>query len=399
MRLPGHPRTVLATTTLLAVLAPTVVLAAGPAEARRAETFPVSPASTVSISGHGYGHGHGMSQWGAQGAGLQGLDYRQILDFYYPGTERGTSAGKVSVLISADTSSDVLVKSTQGLVVKALSKKKTFRVTRLKPRATAWKLTPTAAGTRISFRTNRWRTLTKFKGDAEFSANGRPITLKVPGAKLAYRGKLRATKGDTVNILPLDSYLRGVVPQEVPAQWTPAAVQAQSVAARSYAAYERANVSTARHFQLYDTTRSQVYGGVDAEQPESNAAIKATRKQVVTYAGAPAFTQFSASNGGWLSAGSQPYLVAKADPYDAAGGADPHSSWTVAVTGAQLQAHYPQIGTISRLDIPVRDGNGDFGGRADSVVLTGSSGAVTVDGENFRFAVGLKSDWFTFAIS
>jgi len=401
-RLLGHPRTVLIATTVLAVLAPAAVLTASPAQARRADTFPVSPTSTVTISGHGFGHGHGMSQWGAQGAGLQGLDYRAILDFYYPGTQRGSSSGKVSVLVSADTSSDVVVAATPALVVRSLSKAKTFKVAELRPGASAWKLEPTRVGTRVRYRTDRWRTLTRFKGDAEFSARGRPMTLKVPGDKVAYRGRLRSIAGDTVNVVSLDSYLRGVVPREVPAQWTPAAVQAQSVAARTYAAYERANVSTARHFQLYDTTRSQVYGGVDAEQPGSDAAIKATRKQIVTYADQPAFTQFSASNGGWSSAGSQPYLVAKQDPYDAAGGTNPHANWTAVTTGARLQALYPRIGAISRLDIGARDGNGDFGGRADSVTLTGSNGpgaAVTVGGENFRFALGLKSDWFTFTIS
>ena len=41
------------------------------------------------LTGHGYGHGHGMSQYGAQGAALQGLTYQQILAFYYPGTTLG----------------------------------------------------------------------------------------------------------------------------------------------------------------------------------------------------------------------------------------------------------------------------------------------------------------------
>ena len=46
--------------------------------------------ASVTIHGHGYGHGHGMSQYGAEGAARQGLTYRQIVEFYYPGTTWGT---------------------------------------------------------------------------------------------------------------------------------------------------------------------------------------------------------------------------------------------------------------------------------------------------------------------
>ena len=72
-------------------------------------------ARTVVLSGHGFGHGHGMSQYGAQGAAKQGLTYRQIIDFYYPGTTWSQVTGKVRVLISADTTSDVVVAAVPGL--------------------------------------------------------------------------------------------------------------------------------------------------------------------------------------------------------------------------------------------------------------------------------------------
>ena len=85
-------------------------------------------------------------------------------------------------------------------------------------------------------------------------------------SRVAYRGTLRAIKGDTVNILPLDDYLKGVVPREVPASWKPAAVQAQAVAARTYAAFGRREPQ-ASHYQICDTTACQVYGGYSDEGP------------------------------------------------------------------------------------------------------------------------------------
>ena len=77
------------------------------------------PASgTLTLNGHGYGHGHGMSQYGAQGAAMQGLTYPQILAFYYPGTTLGTAAGPIRVLITADTDNDVRVVPASGLQVR-----------------------------------------------------------------------------------------------------------------------------------------------------------------------------------------------------------------------------------------------------------------------------------------
>ena len=58
----------------------------------------------------------------------------------------------------------------------------------------------------------------------------------------------------------MDDYVQGVVPAEMPASWEPEAVQAQAVAARTYAAWHRAR-SGDRYYQICDTTSCQVYGG------------------------------------------------------------------------------------------------------------------------------------------
>ncbi|RYE77463.1 MAG: hypothetical protein EOO74_06850, partial [Myxococcales bacterium] len=62
------------------------------------------------LQGHGYGHGHGMSQYGAAGAASKGLNESQILAFYYPGTRLATFTANVAVLISADTTDDLIVR-------------------------------------------------------------------------------------------------------------------------------------------------------------------------------------------------------------------------------------------------------------------------------------------------
>ena len=206
---------------------------------------------------------------------------------------------------------------------------------------------------------------------------------------MAYRGTLRSIGGDTVNVVGLDDYLKGVVPREVPASWKPAAVQAQAVAARTYAAFERRQPD-APHYQTCDTTACQVYGGYTDEQAASNAAIAATAKQILISGGKPAFTQFSASNGGWTSAGSFPYLPAKQDPADTV-----YRGWTDSVTAAEVQKAYPAIGAFQSAEVVSRDGNGEWGGRVTSIRLVGAKTSTTISGETFRSVFGLNSTYFT----
>ena len=81
-----------------------------------------------------------------------------------------------------------------------------------------------------------------------------------------------------VNVLPLDRYLRGVVPWEAPTGWHVATYEAQAVAARSYTL---ATLHPGQDFDLYPDSRSQMYGGIRAERPETNLAIGATAGQVL----------------------------------------------------------------------------------------------------------------------
>lgn len=151
-------------------------------------------------------------------------------------------------------------------------------------------------------------------------------------------------------------------------------------------------------YQLCDTTSCQVYGGYDAEHPASNAAVDATRQQVLLASGKPAFTQFGASSGGWTSAGSVSYLPARQDPYDGWSG-NPVHTWDQKVTDTTLENTWPALGDLTRLVVTDRDGNGDWGGRLRSITLVGSKQRVVVSGDSFRAALGLRSTWLTFKVA
>lgn len=361
---------------------------------------PASAASTVDLEVRGYGHGRGLSQWGAQKRAQAGQTRAEILRFYYPGTSVGRASGSIKVLLTADVSDDVVVVDRAGLRVRSLGNGKTYSLDSPSA-AQQWRITAaSSARSTLSWRLNggAWRYYRTLPGMAEISApNGQPVTLVTGAGKRAYRGALRSTwpssstpnTRDTVNVVPLESYLRGVVPREVYTSWEPAALQAQSVAARTYALYEKTD-NASDYFQVYDTTRSQVYGGSTDEVASTDRAIAATAGQVLLYGGKPAFTEFSASNGGWTVKGAFPYIVAREDRFDTT-----YQSNADSVTSGEIEAVYgSEIGSFTNVGTIRRNGNGAWGGRVTEIDLVGTDGTKTVEGPTFRTKFGLNSTWF-----
>jgi stage II sporulation protein D len=380
---------------------------AGPATAVATDQrYPVPRDGTYTVLGRGYGHGHGMSQHGAQGAALRGLTHQQILRFYYPGTDLGRSRGKLRVLITADTGADLVVRARRGLQLKDLGSGATYDLPRGQG-ASRWRLSVDSRNRDVvrwyDGSWHRWRPGgdAALAGEGQFSADGRRLTLYLPSGSAQYRGTLRhaipsagSTDRNTVNVVGLDDYVRGVVPAEMPASWEPEAVQAQAVAARTYAAWDRAE-DKSDYYHICDTTSCQVYKGVAGEHPLGDAAVAATSRQVLRYRGEPAFTQFSASSGGWTTAGSAPYLVAQRDPYDGWSGNAVHT-WSVSLSARTIQRSYPSIGRLRRIQVTSRDGNGRWNGRVESMMLVGTRGRAGLTGDDFRVRFGLRSSWFSF---
>ena len=373
-------------------------LLAGPAHASRtvSESYSVPSSGRLALTGHGFGHGHGMSQYGAQGAARRGLSAQQILAFYYPGTTTASATGTIRVRIWADSDNDVRVVPASGLRVRDTHDGASYALPTTAGIRT-WRLRTVSGKAVLDYDNGAWHSYLPggrpLVGEGEFYGPA-SVVLRVAGTTRAYRGALRLSSADTVNVVSLDDYVKGVVPREMPASWLPAAVQAQAVAARTYGAWDRAQHAS-RYYQTCDTTACQVYGGVGSEDSRSNQAVVATARQVLYYQGSPAFTQFGSSSGGWLAAGSRPYLVAKADPYDGFSGNSVHT-WTTTLTRATIQRAYPSIGTLQRVRVTRRDGNGDWYGRVEEMVLDGSRSDVTISGTTFRSKFGLRSQWFRF---
>ncbi|MFZ5646818.1 MAG: SpoIID/LytB domain-containing protein [Bacillota bacterium] len=157
-----------------------------------------------------------------------------------------------------------------------------------------------------------------------------------------YRGEVEFRpqfKGITVvNELPLEEYLYGVLPREMPAFWPVEALRAQAVSARSYAV---AQLGTYRNygFDLLASQMSQMYGGYDAEHSNTTRAVNETRDQVLLCKGKPISAFFHSSSGGYIEdsrdvwAEPLEYIKGKADPYDRN---DAHYNWSVSYSMEQL---------------------------------------------------------------
>jgi stage II sporulation protein D len=306
------------------------------------------------LDGRGWGHGVGMSQWGAEGYARHGYGYTQILAHYYPHTVLTVVHPQpVRVLLARG-----LQKVRIGSVAPFVAIDPTGRKVHL------------PAGSALVGKTLRLHHL-KLRSPLRFKPGAQPLQVE----NAAYRGDviLRRKPGglEVVNILPLDRYLRGVVPGEVPKGWQDATYRAQAVASRSYTL---ATLKPGTDFDLFPDTRSQVYEGIAGERPETNLAIGATAGQVLTWNGSVIPAYYFSTSGGrtssihdeWPNSPQVPYLVSVPDPYDYI---SPHHVWpTTMLSPAQVGRALGMQGVQDAVVV------NDSSGRAASVRVLGASG-------------------------
>lgn len=377
---------------------------------------PVTLPASVTIYGRGYGHGVGLSQYGAKGRAADGQSAATILAHYFKGTTIATTTNKaVRVLVlqkfAATSTNPVQVYGRGGTwTIDGIDK--SF------PADARLKFTPTISGS-----TTTWKaTVNAVDGSTLYSATtsssirlrpGTGTTLQLwstPSAYDRFRGVLRLigkTDGtstvNVVNELPMDSYLKGVIPAEISAGWPTESIRAQTIAARSYAEYHLH--PTTGTYDVYNDTRSQVYQGYLAEKAATNAAVTATANRVLrTSSGKKVTAMFHSAGGGATEhnnnvfvsatgaqvAGVYSYLRGSMDrrpdgtAYDST---SPYATWkTKTYTLAQLQAWFAadtrsNVGTLVKVDLR----NRGVSGRLISVTLIGANGTTKkVSGDVFR---------------
>jgi stage II sporulation protein D len=353
-------------------------------------------ASRMVIRGAGFGHGIGMSQYGAYGLALQGAGYQAILGRYYTGTQLAQLSNNPEVRVLLQSGQRKYTFSGAARIgTQALDPAKAYNVVGgdagLVIRDGTKKLFTTAPPLRVD------------------SAAGGALLLggrAVPGITNGrYRGALEfrpSGRGiNAINAVDLESYVRGVVSAESPPAWPAETLKAQAVAARTYAITARAG-SISDGFDQYADTRSQMYKGVAAETPTTNAAVDATAGQVVTYNGQPVTTYFFSTSGGhtesiensFVGSAPEPWLKGVDDPYD---DLSPKHRWKpITLTTKQVNKRLRGLvhGTFKRIDVLQR-------GTSPRIVraqIVGTKGTTPVTGPQLRKRFGLSDTWAYFTM-
>jgi len=361
---------------VLIPLAAAVLVAAPPAAGKQRFT----------IRGAGFGHGVGLSQYGAYGFALHGARYDAILRHYYTGTALGTTDPARTVRVLLQSTGTASFSGAVQAGSRALNAARTYRVRRY-------------STSQVELLSPRGRRLGVYSAPLQVAGPAGVVRL---GGAGDYRGRLEF-RPDTfgginaINAVPLEEYVAGVVARESPSSWPQEALKAQAVAARTYA------VTTSKAgagFDQYADTRSQVYGGVAAETAATNAAVAATRGQVVTYDGAPVVTYFFLTSGGrtenventTLGTEPKPWLQSVDDPYD---DVSPKHRWgpirmSMGTAAARLS------GLVRGRFKGIRVRRRGSSPRIVTADVVGTRGRTRVSGATLRARFGLFDSWAYF---
>lgn len=365
-------------------------------------------AGDVTFAGRGWGHGRGMGQYGALGYAVNfGWSSAQILDHFYGGTVAGNAGNpEMTVELTRVTGRDTVVTG-GGLLINSVAAGSVATLIRRTAAGTFQVFTAPGCGGPWTAKAGLLGSGLTISTSGDQGVLGNLVRVCEATGQRAYRGSLSVVSVGatqmTINHVPTETYLRGVVPRESPASWGDMgggkgmqALSAQAVAARSYA-LAGTRPSGAR---TCDTTACQVYGGAGlltgsswtmTEDSRTDAAIGATAGVVRFRGGTIARTEFSSSTGGFSAGGAFPAVVDAGDSIVN----NLRHTWTTTLPLAVVAAKLG-TGTIRTIGVTARNGLGAEGGRATGVRVVSTAGVVhDFSGSAVRLALGLNSDWFS----
>ena len=399
--------------------------------------------TVVVVDGEGFGHGVGMAQDGALAMGREGADVGRILGHFYPGVSMGRAGGVVRVVVEVAAGRQTIVTFPGGGEVRSPREGRqhagfpvrvgpgasvrirhdgTYAVAPVGPvRAQAvggTQLLPPTEPTPTSSTSSTTTTSTLLPAPGAPSPGSSTTTtappapgpdaapaevrssdsvwavpaggqlLALPSTGARYRGVIEATAASGPlrlrNELDVEQYLRGMGEVRDPS-WPAASLQAQAIAARTYALRAMAAAG-----EICATQRCQVYLGQQAEYAAMDRAVRATAGQVLRYGRGFAAAVYSAHGGGvsatpregfGTSDAAYPYL--RAAPYRS----PRPDRWEERVALADLARRLGYPGTVSG----VRVAEVGPSGRATVVALVGSAGERQVPAIQVSRALGLRS--------
>ncbi|MCL2870274.1 MAG: SpoIID/LytB domain-containing protein [Coriobacteriia bacterium] len=393
------------------------------------------PATTpiFTLSGSGWGHGVGMSQNGAMQMAREGRTANQILQHYFTGVTiaQRTPANETRMRVNLDAGRANRTQWRIGPRDGTAGSSLTINNSNFTGANAPYTFTVNGNNIRM---TNRNGAVTNFGSSIRITGTGGLTTVldqsgpPLPSAShrfVRYRGTMELTvvsgRLRLVNELPMQQYLYGVVPREIPSgnNAIRTAIEAQAIAARSFA-HSHTNNATG----VSSTVSFQVYGGhsrfaseanwrsgtavTNLEHANSNGAVDRTNRQVLLHGGNVVRAYYSACNGNHTANSEDVWssrighLRAVPDPFCGRSGHAGHN-WTLTMTGMELAERLRVRGA----SVPAGAGRTVYvtsfnstratGGWVRSVRVNWSNGTSTTisNADNVRIRMGLRSSNFT----
>ena len=222
---------------------------------------------------------------------------------------------------------------------------------------------------------------------------------------LTYHGDFQFARlsGDqymtAVNYVDIEDYTKGVIPYEMYTSWPEEALRAQALCARNYVA-TNFNRYRAQGFDVTADIYSQVYNGIGAATPETDAAVESTAGTYIRYEGKICQTFFFSSDGGATESSENiwgtkvPYLVGVLDPYEE--DVETYSKdWTYICTPEELQRMVNERENTELDEIAEVDCSYTAMGNMKSITFIDINGKEhTVNGNRCTVVMGAKSQRF-----
>ncbi len=376
--------------------------------------------------GAGYGHGVGMSQIGARGQALEGKSALEILSYYYPGSSvtpfPDNQLIRVNIANQTTATTISLEKSIGGFAlykgdIPANENPEPFgrydgtvtaTFTNFSGQVVPFLTSPTAKFAPIAANeswTIRWDTSTVISlKSGEMSGRYKYGQISFKSIKTSVTSYLAVTTTLRLH----DEYLYGI--GEVPSSWPPAALEAQAIAARTYALNKVNRIRPECDCNIYSTTIDQNFVGFAKEDEKVNridygilwkSAVNRTfvdteTALVITIAGKPINAFYFSSSAGktqnikevW---GSEfPYLLGVPDPWSLDPKINPrYYSWNRVVTQSTMAQAFVLPDVVSYTVDSVSQTNSVL-----SITAYSSDGRTsTLTGEVFRSRTKLPSTW------
>lgn len=409
---------------LLAALIPSA-----PAAAQEADPL-------FTINGSGWGHMVGMSQYGARAMAVTGHTPAQITGYYYAGTTHQQMTSVVNNFMTTDP---------DPLWIGLFQNRANFIFRVDGPGPVGLCKANDGEGecpTQFAQSGQTWEFRALGGGQCQFFTGG--VAVGNPGTcqgaltwdfasgtrifspengRTYARGIIRfrpAGTGFHVSLeIGMDEYLYGL--GEMPSDWPAAALEAQAIAARTYALRqalvygpEETLDASRRSFcwcQLVSTVADQAYVGWSKEAEAAGVnwvnAVGATTGEIITHPAAPNSTviiaYYASSTGGHTDSNVEglghtnplPYLVPTPDPWSVSPeAANPFAKWTRTLTGSEIATAFG-LETVTGVEVTKRNISGTVAEVTIAGTLGGQPTTIVRGGRTFRNAFAMRSTAFS----